>query len=85
LNIAKQLVSDSETYAGGLELTAIEKLLWLLIAILLCLLLLPIIAAGLFFLGVLAFLALPLAYPLAGAVLIALGLLLIIAGLIIVL
>jgi hypothetical protein len=58
----------------------IKKLLWLLIVILFCLLLLPIIAAGLFFLGVLAFLALPLTYPLAGAVLIAIGILLIIIG-----
>jgi hypothetical protein len=59
---------------------AVRKLLWLLIAILLCLLLLPLIAAGLFFLRLLALLALPLAYPLAGAVLIALGILLIIIG-----
>jgi hypothetical protein len=44
------------------------------------LLLLPIFAAGLFFLGVLALLALPLAIPLAGAFLIALGILLIIIG-----
>jgi hypothetical protein len=44
------------------------------------LLLLPIIAAGLIFFGMLALLALPLAYPLAGAVLIALGILLIIIG-----
>jgi hypothetical protein len=58
----------------------IKKLLWLLTIILFCLLLLPLIAAGLFFLGVLALLALPLAYPLAGAVLIALGILLIIIG-----
>jgi hypothetical protein len=56
----------------------IERLLWLLIAILLCLLLLPLIAIGLTFLGLLALLALPLTYPLAGAVLIALGILLII-------
>jgi hypothetical protein len=58
----------------------IERLLWLLIAILLCLLLLPLIAIGLTFLGLLALLALPLTYPLAGAVLIALGILLIIIG-----
>ena len=58
----------------------IKKLLWLLIVILFCLLLLPIIAAGLIFFGMLALLALPLAYPLAGAVLIALGILLIIIG-----
>jgi hypothetical protein len=63
-----------------LKSTVIEKLLWLLIAILLCLLLLPIFAAGLFFLGVLALFALPLAIPLAGAILIALGILLIIIG-----
>jgi hypothetical protein len=42
-------------------------------------------AAGLFFLGVLALLALPSAYPLAGAVLIALGILLIIIGAIVIL
>jgi len=58
----------------------VRKLLWLLIVILLCLLLLPIFAAGLFFLGVLALFALPLAIPLAGAFLIALGILLIIIG-----
>jgi hypothetical protein len=58
----------------------IKKLLWLLIAILFCLLLLPIIAADLFFLGVLALLACPLAIPLLGAFLIALGMLLIIIG-----
>jgi len=37
-------------------------------------------AAGLFFLGVLTLLALPLAIPLAGAFLVALGILLIIIG-----
>jgi hypothetical protein len=58
----------------------VRKLLWLLIVILLGLLLLPLIVAGLFFLGVLAFLALPSAHSLAGAVLIALGILLIIIG-----
>jgi hypothetical protein len=58
----------------------IEKLLWLLIAILLCLLLLPLIAIGLTFLGLFALLAWPLAHPLAEAVLIALGILLIIIG-----
>jgi hypothetical protein len=44
------------------------------------LLLLPLIAIGLTFLGLLALLALPSAYPLAGAVLIALRILLIIIG-----
>jgi len=58
----------------------VRKLLWLLIVTLLCLLLLPLIAISLTFLGLLALLALPLTYPLAGAVLIALGILLIIIG-----
>jgi hypothetical protein len=39
-----------------------------------------ILAAGLFFLGVLALVTLPLAIPLAGAFLIALGIMLIIIG-----
>jgi hypothetical protein len=72
-------VQDSETYAEGLELTVI-KLLLLLIAILFGLLLLPFVAVGLIFSGVFALLAWPLAIPLAGAVLIALGILLIIIG-----
>jgi hypothetical protein len=62
-----------------LELT-VKKLLWLLIGILLYLLMLPLIAVSLTFLGLFALLALPLAHPLAGAVLIALGILLIIIG-----
>jgi hypothetical protein len=70
---------DSKTYTEGLEL-AVRKLLWLLIAILFYLLLLSLIAIGLTFLGLLALIALPLAYPLAGAVLIAFGILLIIIG-----
>jgi hypothetical protein len=79
LAIAKPPVQDSETYAEGLELTVI-KLLLLLIAILFGLLLLPFVAVGLIFSGVFALLAWPLAIPLAGAVLIALGILLIIIG-----
>ena len=59
---------------------AVRKLLWLLIVILFYLLLLSLIAIGLTFLGLLALIALPLAYPLAGAVLIAFGILLIIIG-----
>jgi hypothetical protein len=72
-------VSQPKTYTEGLEL-AVRKLLWLLIVILFYLLLLSLIAIGLTFLGLLALLALPLAYPLAGAVLIALGIPLIIIG-----
>jgi hypothetical protein len=41
---------------------------------------LPLIAVSLTFLGLFALFALPLSYPLAGAVLIALGILLIIIG-----
>jgi hypothetical protein len=70
---------DSKTYTEGLEL-AVRKLLWLLIAILFYLLLLSLIAIGLTFLGLLVLIALPLAYPLAGAVLMAFGILLIIIG-----
>jgi hypothetical protein len=72
-------VSQPKTYTEGLEL-AVRKLLWLLIVILFYLLLLSLIAIGLTFLGLLALIALPLAYPLAGAVLIAFGILLIIIG-----
>jgi hypothetical protein len=70
-------VWDSETYAEGLELTVSKKLL-LLIAILFRLL--PFVAVGLIFSGVFALLAWPLAIPLAGASLMALGILLIIVG-----
>jgi uncharacterized SAM-binding protein YcdF (DUF218 family) len=57
-------VSQPKTYTEGLEL-AVRKLLWLLIVILFYLLLLSLIAIGLTFLGLLALLALPSAYPLA--------------------
>jgi uncharacterized integral membrane protein len=80
VSTAKWHALDSETYVEELESAVIKKLLWLLIAILFCLLLLPLIAINLTFLGLFALLAWSLAYPLAGAVLIALGILLIIIG-----
>jgi hypothetical protein len=72
-------VLDSEIYAGGLEL-AIGKLLLLLLVMLLCLFLLPLVAVGLVFFGILAILAWPLTVPLAAVILIVLGILLIITG-----
>jgi len=73
-----------KNFVGGLGSLAVKELIWLIIGIIIGMLLIPLLAFGLALLGILAFLALPFAIP-AGWLLIALGIVLIILGIVAVL